>query len=668
MNPLNPRTLLRGRFAAVRYFILLFLACALITRLILMLKAKGEVTWDGSLLASFGWGLVFDLGAALWLSLPLTLLLTFLPARSFGRSWVRMAFYIGVFGLGFVLFFQGVAEWFFWDEFGTRFNFIAVDYLVYTTEVLDNIQESYPLALILPSIGVGAMLLVTVISRSGIARAWMETAEMPWRTRIRTGLGHGAVAVGYGLLLSSGTLPKFHNAYNRSLAMNGSWSLCAAFRNPVLDYREFYASIPDDESFGLLQDELTADGSSLLNPGQRDTLRFVDSTSPEKRPNIIQITVESLSANLMGLYNPDSDRTPHLDALADKCLLFDNFFATGTRTVRGMEALTLSIPPTPGRSIVKRLRNEDMFTLGSVLRTKGYDTAFLYGGFGYFDNMNAFFGGNGFRTIDRSNASDEDISFSNAWGACDQDLLNWTLREADLASAKDAPFHFFVMTTSNHRPYTYPDGFIDLPSKVSGRRGAVKYTDFAINEFLESASQRPWFEDTIFVIVADHCAGSAGRTQIPLERYHIPLMIYAPGGQIAPGHVTTLTSQMDYAPTLLGLLGWSYASRFFGQDVNRIDAEDGRALVGTYQLLGNYRGQKLTILEPKKDVAGYSVERPSFAMQELDPAAEDRLETISYFQSASWMYDNDVYRALSTEQQAEYARARASVAPPASRK
>ena len=143
------------------------------------------------------------------------------------------------------------------------------------------------------------------------------------------------------------------------------------------------------------------------------------------------------------------------------------------------------------------------------------------------------------------------------------------------------------MTTSNHRPFTFPDGKIDLPSKSSGRHGAVKYTDYAIAELLRAAAEKPWFNETIFVIVSDHCSSSAGRTALPVDKYHIPLIIYAPGGQLSPATVATVMSQVDYAPTLLGLLRWTYPSRFFGRDVFSPDAteERERALIGNYQQL-----------------------------------------------------------------------------------
>jgi phosphoglycerol transferase MdoB-like AlkP superfamily enzyme len=318
-----------------------------------------------------------------------------------------------------------------------------------------------------------------------------------------------------------------------------------------------------------------------------------------------------------------------------------------------MEALTLSLPPTPGRSLIKRPRNADLFTLGSVFRSRGYDTAFIYGGYGYFDNMNAFFGGNGYRVVDRASVADSDITFANAWGACDGDLYRWTLREADAAAAKGQPFHFFVMTTSNHRPFTYPEGKIDLPSKVSGRDGAVKYTDYAIGEFLRAAATKPWYRNTVFVIVADHCAAVAGQAALPVQHYHIPLMIFSPGGQIAPGQVNDLMSQVDYAPTLLGLLNWSYASRFFGWDVVHASG-DRRALIGNYQRVGLYEPGVLTVLRPRRGVDHYGYDPSSFALTPRTPDTDQVQETISYYQVASHLYREGLYRSISTEEQAQY--------------
>ncbi|HLP25662.1 MAG TPA: LTA synthase family protein, partial [Acidobacteriota bacterium] len=433
------------------------------------------------------------------------------------------------------------------------------------------------------------------------------------------------------------------------------WALFAAFKNNILDYEQFYKTLPIDQAFAQVQAKLAVDGSVLLRPGERDTLRYVKNDGgPELRPNVIQITVESLSAEFLGIFKPGSTITPHLDALAPRSLVFENFYATGNRTDRGMEALTLSLPPTPGRSMIKRPHNEDMFTLGSVFRAKGYETAFIYGGYGYFDNMNYFFGHNGYKVVDRNSVTATDITFANVWGACDEDLYRWTMREADTAHAAGKPFHYFVMTTSNHRPYTFPEGKIDLPSKVSGRAGAVKYTDFAIGQFIKDAASKPWFKNTVFVIVADHCASSAGRAELPVQNYHIPLFIYAPGGHIAPGRVKELTSQVDFAPTLLGLLNWSYVSRFFGHDVRRTPAEATRALIGNYQKLGHLQGDHFVVLRPQRGANSYTVDLPTGA---LTPAPRDEANenaAVGYYQSANYLYAHRLYDELTPEELAQF--------------
>ncbi len=649
------RLLLQRRHGGVAIFFAVFLIVALITRVALLIQARQDVGWNPSLLAAFGWGFLYDLGAAAWASLPLTLLLAALPERFFEWAWARWAAAVGTFAVFYTLLFGTVSEWTFWEEFGVRFNFIAVDYLVYTTEVVGNIRESYNLPAILGGVAAGAALGVWLLARSGCPQRWFAGATEPMGRRWKAAAIWFCAAIAFGTVLDDRLLPSFKNNFNREIGRNGLWALFAAFKNNMLDYEQFYKTLPIDQAFAQMQSQLVDDGAVLLRPGERDTLRYVKNDGgPELKPNVIQITVESLSADFISIFNHASKLTPHLEAIARHSLVFENFYATGNRTDRGMEALTLSLPPTPGRSMIKRPHNEDMFTLGAVFRTKGYETAFIYGGFGYFDNMNYFFGHNGYKVIDRNSVAASDITFANVWGACDEDLYRWTMREADAAHAAGKPFHYFVMTTSNHRPYTFPEGKIDLPSKISGRAGAVKYTDFAIGQFLKDAESKPWFKNTVFVIVADHCASSAGRAELPVQNYHIPLFIYAPGGQIAPGRVKALTSQVDYAPTLLGLLNWSYVSRFYGHDVRRTPAAAARALIGNYQKLGHLRGDHFVVLRPQRGANSYTVDLPTGT---LTPAPRDEANenaAVSYYQSANYLYTHRLYNALTPEELAQF--------------
>ncbi len=356
------------------------------------------------------------------------------------------------------------------------------------------------------------------------------------------------------------------------------------------------------------------------------------------------IMVESLSAEYMGAFGDNRGWTPNLDNLAKRSLFFDNVYATGTRTVRGMEAVVLSVPPSPGRSIIKRPDCHDMFSAGFIFKEKGYENKFIYAGYGYFDNMNDFFSHNGFMTVDRTDMDTNEISFSNVWGVCDEDLFNKALKESDKSYQKNKPFFNYIMTTSNHRPYTYPEGKIDIPSHT-GRSGGVKYTDYAINKFLGDAASKPWFKNTIFIILADHNGGSAGETSLPAWRYKIPVFIYGPG-IIKPLIVSKLSSQIDIMPTLFSIMNWSYESKFYGEDILDENFNE-RAFIGTYQKLGFLRKDRLVILESDKILHEYKIVHQSLydvKYKEIDPIEKDKLDAITYYQSASYFYKLGINR------------------------
>ena len=647
--------LLERRHGFAWITLLIALSTGVGIRVALLLKSAQEVTWNLSLGAAFFWGLIYDFGSAIWWLLPVVIWLALLPQRFFTWRAGRFLAHAAVLVVIYLLLFGAVAEWVFWDEFGVRFNFIAVDYLVYTTEVIGNIRESYPMPLILGAIALGTVAVHTVLRRSGWMTRWLTHAEEPAGSRWRVAGALVVVGLTFGLLLNERLLPDFANNYNRELGKSGLWSLFAAFRANQLDYERFYPTMPTEAAFKRLRGMLAQDGAKFLGDDPHDILRFVRNLGPEKRLNVIQITVESLSANFMARYGNTENITPNLDALVPRALVFDQFYATGNRTDRGMEALTLAVPPTPGRSLVKRPNNEQLFTLGSLFRSRGYATSFLYGGFGYFDNMNYFFGHNGYAVTDRNSVPQSDITFANVWGACDEDLFRWAMRSADESFTSGKPFFQFVMTTSNHRPYTFPDGRIDLPSKVSGRSGAVKYTDYAIGRFLHDAAAKPWFKDTLFVIVADHCASSAGRTELPIQNYHIPLLIYAPGGQIESGVVKTLTSQVDYAPTLLGLLGWSYPSRFFGWNVLTLPpTARGRALLGNYQKLGYYEDGLVGVVKPVRQSLTLAYDPTRAVTETAEPSQAMVDAAIANYQTASWLFKHGRQRELTPEEFLRY--------------
>jgi len=610
----------------------LWLVVFFLTRLVLFATHLSEA---GTAYASiFGIGALYDLSFLLYAALPMSLYVLLCPPalwRSRGHRW----FLQGLLTLSvFAMLFTAVAEWLFWDEFGVRFNFIAVDYLVYSDEVLNNILESYPIGKLL-----GALAVIAVVICIALHKPLQRVLGAPlpsWRQRLSS-IGVIFALSAVVLLVVDQDTPrgKGGNTYQHELASNGPYQFFAAFRNNELDYDQFYGTLPAEVVGKQIHQELAESGVQFIDKDSLDVRRTVTPNDKTQRHNIVLVTIESFSAKYMGSNGNPDNLTPNLDQLRKESLYFNNFYATGTRTDRGLEAITLSIPPTPGRSIVKRVGRESGFaSLGRQLNHVGYDSVFVYGGRGYFDNMNAFFGGNGYRVVDQSSIDEAEIHFKNAWGMADEDLYQQTLKLADENFAKQKPFLLQLMTTSNHRPYTYPEGRIDIASG-DGRDGAVKYTDYAIGKFLEAARKKAWFDDTIFVFVADHTAGSAGKEDLPIRNYQIPLFIYAPK-LIAAREDSQLASQIDLAPTLLGLLNLNYESTFFGRDLLQPSTLPPRVLVGNYQHLGLFDGKDLAILSPRATLRRH--DDALGASHEVTVQLDDPLvaRAITYYQAASY--------------------------------
>lgn len=622
----------------------LFLLLALVTRLMLLCKAWNDVAWNLSLPGAFLCGMWYDLLAMVYAVVPWFLLTLLLPAvlwRSAAMRWI-VALLIALYAVALI--FIGVAEWFFWDEFQVRFNFIAVDYLVFTQEVIDNIKQSYPMPLIFAGLGLAGAAVAWGAWRLGVVR-WVCQGSPAWRPRILPVLGIAVVVVGISNVCSQSQLPQFADEFNRELAKDGPYAFCAAFWESEIDFERFYLKQDTDTALARARKLLTLRDTPPASKDPHDLRRLIQHDGPEKRHNIVLVSVESLSADFLSHFKTNfkikSWLTPNLDRIADEGVLFTNLYATGTRTVRGLEAITLCVPPTPGQSIVWRPKNAGLFSIGSVCRDRGYDTSYVYGGDAMFDNMNTFFSRNGYRVVDRGSKSKKDITFQNAWGVADEDLFRWAMQEADGNSAAQKPFFMHVMTVSNHRPFTFPDGRIDMPQ--GSREAAVKYTDWAIGSFLEQAKSKPWFANTIFIVMADHCHGSAGRMEIDVTKYHIPCIIWNPS-LVQPRVYDHLCSQIDMMPTLFGWMNWSYTTRFYGQDVFSAGytPEHERIYVSNYQKIAHITGDTLAMLKPKQECTlGHVNLKAGTLVPDAGEAMRERLDdSISLYQSASWLFRN----------------------------
>lgn len=605
-----------------------------------------QLSWSpGELLATWLLGLGYDVAAGIFFLAPLGFLLFLLPTSWLVRKRGR---YLVGFLTGFISFltvFAAISLVLFWQEFHTNFNFIAVDYLIYTTEMIGTIVQSFNMVLVVPCILLGTYF-VTSLQLSFLPRQLDKYADKSWGS-VLTGL---VALVVLPVLVGSLVRDEWRenissNNYNVEIAGNGAACFMHAFFHNELDYNRFYAVRDEKQVLNDLRSYLQTGNATFHNA--EDVTRRVQNHSrlSVDRPNVVIITVESLSASFCGAFGAEQSWTPSLDELTKEAYIYTNMYATGTRTVRGLEALSLAVPPTPGQSILRRPNCNDMNSLGNIMNGAGYQSDFIYGGYGYFDNMNEFFSTNGYTIKDRESIPEEEIFNETIWGVADEILFSQVLKSMDEHYQAGQPALEMIMTTTNHRPFIFPEGRID--DKYQGiREGACRYTDWAISDFLKRAQSQPWFDDTIFVIVADHQANVAGKTSLPVNKYHIPCIIYSPK-LVAPGKNDRLISQSDLAPTLLGMLGISYDSRFLGRDIAQVKPGDEHVFISTYQSIGYIQGDELVVLEPGKKVKTYHID--DWQTSRYTPVANKENLTnaaITWYQGASYLFKNGLLKSV----------------------
>ncbi len=583
-------------------------------------------------------GVLDDAAEALYLLAAFALYILLVPDRWYRSPANRRVLAAGALLTVCGLLYIAVTEWYFFEEFSARFNLVAVDYLVYPNEVLSDVWAEYPVLKVLCLAAGGALLIVTALRGALLGGTELPT---PFGKRRRFAVLYGGLLAVVVMFFQTDTLALSDNRVANELAANGESSFFRSLRTLELDYRRYYPTIDRATALRLLERDLGAGGGRFvaLDDGRLDR-QFDANPAGLGRLNVVVVASESFGAEFSRLYGSEQDLTPNFDELAQQGVWFSETYASGTRTVRGLEAISSSFPPIPSISILRRPGNEGIATWGRVMRDNGYDTSFIYGGFGYFDNMNYFFAQNGFETIDRQ--SMENVRFANMWGVSDQDLFAKAARVFDAKHAAGRPFFSIIMTTSNHKPYTFPPGIPGVPESGGGRPAGVRYADFALGEFLREAREHAWFDDTLFVVLADHGARVYGTSEIPLRSYRIPFMLYAPA-HLTPRRVDTLTAQIDVAPTVLGLLGLPYRAPFFGHDVITHPEAPTPALVSHNHDVGLYRDGKLVVLGLDKPPATY---RYDAATDEYTSIADDlELErlAIAYYQTAFDLFREHEY-------------------------
>ncbi len=634
----------RSRYGFAGFWFLSLLACWLLLRVVLLLAFKPPGLSPADILLAFLSGFHRDLFAALAETIPLLFWMLIVPDRRFGGRWHRVWLLGGCFIFWFVQIFLLFVEFFFFDEFKSRFNTVAVDYLLYPREVFINIWESYHVGVFL---GVCAVLSLGWLFTASLL--FREMWERPFSAKARLLRLVVAVAL-VALLVPTLNLKGAHVSNDRTLneiANNGAVSFVAAAWTHNLDYAAFYKTMPKDEAYQRARRLLAEPNTQFAQEGE-SIRRRVAGDSARPRLNVVIFLEESLGSEFWGCLGRKESLTPEMDKLAaEEGMLFTNIYASGNRTVRGFEGVLSSFPPLPGESIVKRDRSDNVETIARVLKRDGYASLFLYGGRGLFDGMRSFALRNGYdRFIEQKHFAHP--TFTTIWGVCDEDLFLRAAEEFSELAKTGQPFCGTVLSVSNHKPYTYPKGKIPEDPDKRRREYAVKYSDYALGAFFRAARKEAFWTNTVFVVVADHGARVYGKQSIPIHSYEIPLLIAGPAVVKDPSRVGQLGCSLDVPTTVLGLLGRPYESMFFGRDLLKSQPADGRAFLNHNRDIGLLMHDRLVVLGLKQTAEFYQGDPKVVDMSLLaNPSDADRdieKDAVAIYQVADDLYMHRRYR------------------------
>jgi phosphoglycerol transferase len=626
-------------------FFIIGLIITNLSRVILFFMFSSRITHVESFGYLFPIGMRFDLIILAYIAFIPTLIIFALPERFLAKIWIIIKIYFILF-LCLILFME-LATPSFLIQYDTRPNRLFIEYLKYPKEVMTTLIKGYGVIMLI------AGIILTTVIYFAIKKSDKLFKLYPVSFKTKLIMFPLVAFLLFFAARSSLTSIRPINAsdavfsndqFTNSIALNSFYSVGFALYNlkNEEDMSKMYGSLPKEEAIANVKKYMTAD-CEFLND-DIPLLHLQKSTHKRDKPyNLVILLQESLGAEYVGCLD-GFPLTPNIDELSKEGLLFTNLYATGTRSVRGIEAVTSGFLPTPSRSVVKLGKSKNgFFTLADALKRRGYKTSFIYGGSANFDDMASFFNGNGFdNIIDDRDYKKEEIDFEGTWGISDESLM----RKANklFKSYDEKPFFSLVFSSSNHDPFEFPDGKIDLYDKKKNTvNNAIKYADYAIGQFFKIAKNEAYYENTVFIIVADHNTRTWGNNLIPVNKFHIPALIIAPN--IEGGiNYDKLASQIDLPPTLLDLIGMDVKTPMPGRNLFQLnDSIPGRAIMQFHTTNAFRYGNDLLVLQAGKEPIQFSVSKGD----KLTPKKLDKglaKDALSHIVLASYMYNERKYR------------------------
>ncbi len=627
-------------------FFIIALLITTLSRTFLFLMFRERVIETSDFWLIFPIGTRMDLIIMSYIAFLPTLLICLLPEKTLYTIRKFFSFYF-ILSL-FLFLFMELATRDFINEYDTRPNKLFVDYLIYPKEVGGTLLKSY-----LGSMMITFIILVLVFwMLMKYAPKLFHPKPSPYKTKLILFLPV-AFLLFFGAR-SSLTSKRPINASNavfstdqltNSLGLNSLYTIGFAVYSMKNEGNaaKMYGKMETSEAISRVRKYMNVPDADFLNPNlpfnhlqKTDNLR-------ERPYNLVIFLQESLGAEYVGCLG-GLPLTPEFDKLTKEGLLFTKLYCTGTRSVRGIEAVVTGFLPSPSESVVKLGNSQTgFFTLAEALKEKGYDTSFIYGGMANFDNMASFFNGNGFENIiDEPDFDKDKMAMRGTWGYSDEDLA---VKANDyFKSQGDKPFFSLMFSTSNHEPFEFPDGRIELYDKKKQTvNNAMKYADFAIGKFFDMAKKEAYFKNTIFIVIADHNTRTYGKNLVPINKFHIPALIIGPG--VPQGKLyNKLSSQIDIPPTLLNMIGVNAETPMPGRDLLKLPEKiTGRAIMQFHDNNAFRVGNQVVILQPNKEALQFELKNDTVMVPvKLDP--ELARDALAHVTAASYLYKERKYK------------------------
>lgn len=633
---------IRKQLSFLGQFFLLALAILTLSRLAIVLWQWPRIDGFTDVQAILVGGLRIDLATlSQLLFLPLLALAvhTLTPLKGY---WLSRAIKVYCWVLLLVLVLMELSTPTFISEYDSRPNRLFFEYLSSPNEVFGMLFNGYLFELV-----IGTLLLVATgwLTRQWLKRHRGEVAVfspasflflLPLLALLllgaRSGIQHRPI---------NPAMVAFSNdRMLNTLPLNSTYSVMYALyqMGNESSAAKLYGEIPEATMLQIIGHESQELGQ--LVPSDMPSLHQLKPSQPFQKRNLIIVVEESLGAQFVGALGGKS-LTPNIDQWRDKSWFFENLYATGTRSARGLEAITTGFLPSPARPVLKLPKAQgNFFSLAGLLSEYGYESSFIYGGESHFDNMKGFFLNNGFDlTIDQNDYANP--SFVGNWGVSDEDLFSQALNY--LQTKPEQPKFSLIFTSTNHTPFEFPDDKIELYEEPKQTvNNAVKYADYALGKFLQELEAKGMMENSVVMVVADHDARVWGDTLVPIEHFHIPGFIISP--DIKSKVDKTLISQIDLAPTLLSLLGIDHQVPMLGHDLTQLPAGYlGRAIMQYGDNQAYWDGQEVVILRPNQQPITYPYADGHFGKESAHDS-EQELLALAYAQFASWAYDKQKYR------------------------